>query len=266
MAARVRHALAQALSLTIVVIAIAAIGPATGRAASLADIISRLKPSVVAIGTHQELRRPPDRFLGTGFAVGDGTVVATANHVVPLSLDTIHHEYLCVFVGTGDSAIIVKVAQVRTDPFHDSALLTLASGRLTPLSLGDDGKVREGNEVAFTGYPIGAVLGLYPVTHRGIVSARTPIAIPQSGPKPLDPRTIRELRHPFDVFQLDATAYPGNSGSPLYQRETGQVIGIVSDVFVKESKERLLSRPSGITFAIPIRYMRTLLDRQLGAR
>ncbi len=26
---------------------------------------------------------------------------------------------------------------------------------------------------------------------------------------------------------LDATAYPGNSGSPLYDPETGEVVGII---------------------------------------
>ena len=29
---------------------------------------------------------------------------------------------------------------------------------------------------------------------------------------------------PFRVFQLDATAYPGNSGSPVYDPMTGAVI------------------------------------------
>ncbi len=255
-----RPGLAFALALAAVLL-----GPLPAPAARLAEIIARLKPSIVAVGTHEPLRRPPDRFLGTGFAVGDGSVIATANHVLPLSLDTEKHEYLCVFIGTGSEAMVVRVVQVRTDPFHNSALLKLAHGRLEPLVLGDDVRVREGDAIAITGYPIGAVLGLYPVTHRGIVSARTPIAIPQVAQKTLGPRMIRELRHPYEVFQLDATAYPGNSGSPLYERATGRVIGIVSDVFVKQSKEQLLSQPSGITFAIPIRYVRALLAAPPGA-
>jgi S1-C subfamily serine protease len=120
--------------------------------------------------------------------------------------------------------------------------------------------VAEGQQIAFTGFPIGAVLGLYPVTHRGIVSARTPIAIPQVTPGRLDPKMIKRLREKFEVFQLDATAYPGNSGSALYDAETGEVIGIVSSVFVKQSKEKVLSDPSGITYAVPISYARKLLQ------
>jgi S1-C subfamily serine protease len=72
---------------------------------------------------------------------------------------------------------------------------------------------------------------------------------------------IRRLEENYSVFQLDATAYPGNSGSPLYDAETGDVIGIVSSVFVKETKEKLLRDPSGISYAIPIRHAKALLAK-----
>jgi S1-C subfamily serine protease len=71
---------------------------------------------------------------------------------------------------------------------------------------------------------------------------------------------VRRLsRGPFPVFQLDATAYPGNSGSPVYDPATGEVIGVVNMVFVKGTKEAALERPSGITYAIPSRYLVELL-------
>ena len=63
------------------------------------------------------------------------------------------------------------------------------------------------------------------------------------------------------MLQLDATAYPGNSGSPLYDPETGAVYGIVNMVFVKGTKENALSHPSGITYAIPANYIRGLVER-----
>ncbi|NOX92949.1 MAG: serine protease, partial [Gammaproteobacteria bacterium] len=69
------------------------------------------------------------------------------------------------------------------------------------------------------------------------------------------------LRTPFDVFQLDATAYPGNSGSPLYHPDSGEVIGVLNMVFVKESRETVLEKPSGIAFAIPGRYAAALVDK-----
>jgi S1-C subfamily serine protease len=121
--------------------------------------------------------------------------------------------------------------------------------------------VREGQSIAFTGFPIGIVLGLFPVTHKGIISAISPIAIPMMKSRHLNSKVLKRLRHPFGVFQIDATAYPGNSGSPVYSIETGNVIGIINKVFVKESKENILSKPSGITYAIPIKYLLELLHK-----
>jgi S1-C subfamily serine protease len=105
------------------------------------------------------------------------------------------------------------------------------------------------------------VLGLYPVTHRGMVSAITPVARTADAARDLNAVQLQRMRNPFDVFQLDATAYPGNSGSPVYDPETGAVIGVVNSVFVKESRESVLERPSGISYVIPVTWVRELLDR-----
>jgi S1-C subfamily serine protease len=122
--------------------------------------------------------------------------------------------------------------------------------------------VKEGQSVLFTGFPIGSVLGVFAATHRGMVSAITPIAIPPPLAAQLDPRMLRRLATgPFPVFQLDATAYPGNSGSPVYDPESGEVLGIINMVFVKGTKEAALTQPSGITYAIPGKYLRSLLAK-----
>ena len=63
----------------------------------------------------------------------------------------------------------------------------------------------------------------------------------------------------FRVYQLDATAYPGNSGSPLYDPASGEVLGVMNMVFVKSTKENVLSDPSGISYAIPVEYLQRLL-------
>ena len=59
----------------------------------------------------------------------------------------------------------------------------------------------------------------------------------------------------------DGTAYPGNSGSPVYDPETGDVIGIINMVLVKGTKESALSQPSGITYAVPSRHLQSLLEK-----
>jgi serine protease Do len=117
----------------------------------------------------------------------------------------------------------------------------------------------------FTGFPLGMVLGFHHVTHRALVAAITPVADPAPTSQALNPRMIAQLRNaPYNVFQLDATAYPGSSGSPLYDPSTGEVVGIVNKVVVKGTKESVLTQPSGITYAIPGRYIQELLDRQPG--
>ena len=55
-------------------------------AASLVDTIKLVKPSVVGVGTYQEIRRPPSNLLGTGFHVADEHHILTNSHVLPKSI------------------------------------------------------------------------------------------------------------------------------------------------------------------------------------
>lgn len=230
-------------------------------AASLPDTIARIKPSIVGVGTVERSRVPPVEVLGTGFAVSDGRYVLTNAHVVAMTLDKEHFEYLAVFSGVGSHAQTRQAEVVGTDSVHDVAVLKISGPPLPPMHLGNDATVREGQFYAFTGYPIGMILGLYPVTQRGMISCITPIAVPANTMRSLSSEMIARLRHPYRVYQLDATAYPGNSGSPLYQMKTGRVIGIVNKVFVEGSKENALTHPSGISFAVPIKYAEALLKK-----
>ncbi len=236
--------------------------PAVG---SLPDTIDQIRGSVVAIGSVRPVKAtrakgPPLKFTGTGFAVGDGRHVVTNLHVLPQELDADNQEVLAVFSGRGESARVLKARIVSVDEMHDLALLSVEGQRLPAMKLADDNYLREGSSVAFTGFPIGMVLGLYPVTHRAIVSAVTPYVIPAHSSSTLTAVQIQRLRQPFEVYQLDAIAYPGNSGSPLYNPDDGRIVGVVNSVFVKESKESLLDKPSGITYAIPIKYVKKLMQ------
>ena len=66
---------------------------------------------------------------------------------------------------------------------------------------------------------IGQVLGPSAATHRAMVAAVTPIAIPPAHASALDANVLRRLqRGAFPVYQLDGTAYPGHSGSPVWVR------------------------------------------------
>lgn len=229
--------------------------------------IERVRGSVVAIGTFERTRSPQFQFRGTGFAVGDGTIIVTNSHVLPPLLDPARRESIAVLLpgrarAPTEDIQVREAKQIAVDVGSDLALLKVTGASLPPLKLRDSDGVREGQEVLFTGFPIGAVLGPFPATHRGMVSVVTPIAIPQARAAELDPQTVRRLTSgSFPVLQLDATAYPGSSGSPVYDPDTGEVLGIVNMVLVKSTKESALSQPSGITYAVPSRHLQSLLDK-----
>ncbi len=245
--------------------------PLAGAANELPDTIDSIRGSVVAVGVARPARRiadgkPSIEYRGTGFAVGAGYHVVTNHHVIEglagEAASPQQGETLAVFVGRGDRATVRSVTIAALDPDHDLALLQLGEPPLPPLGLGGDDLIREGEELAFTGFPLGLVLGLYPATNKAIVSAVTPVVVPAESAGALTPEMIRRLKTPYEVYQLDAIAYPGNSGSPVYRPADGKVVGIVNSVFVKGSRETMLQSPSAITYAIPVRYIRDLIDGQ----
>jgi S1-C subfamily serine protease len=231
-------------------------------AAGVVATIEQVKGSIVAVGTYERTRSPRFQFRGTGFAVGDGTLIATNAHVLPDTVDSTRLEVLAILVPGRERDLdqIREARRVAVEPATDLALLRIDGNALPTLKIGDSDSVREGQQVLFTGFPLGSVLGPYPVTHGGMVSAITPIAMPPIGSAQLNPKLVRRLAAgSFPVFQLDATAYPGNSGSPIYHLATGEVLGVLNMVFVKETKESALTQPSGITYAIPAKYLQDLL-------
>lgn len=229
-------------------------------AQSLEQVIARVKPAIVGIGSHQKTRTPAVQFIGTGFVTGDGLSVLTCAHVIEKLLAANPGETIGILTGQGEVAQFRAATVQALDAEHDLALLRLTGTPLPALQLGDAAEVREGQAMAFTGFPLGTLLGLHHVTHRATVSALTPVVLPSANAQRLDPKRLAQLQKaPYTVFQLDATAYPGSSGSPLFDPQTGLVYGIVNMVYVKGLKEAAVTAPSGITYAIPGRHIQALL-------
>jgi S1-C subfamily serine protease len=237
------------------------IGYTPSAVADIADILPRIKASVAGVGTLHPLRNPRIKLLGTGFVVADGQHVITNAHVAPILMEEDKGESLAVFLRGTDGIIVRKAIAEASDAEHDLLLLKIEGDAVPAMKLGDSNQVREGQQFYFTGFPIGAALGLYPATHRAGLAAIAPIFSPPAGTQSLTAKLIRRADNPFLMFQLDAIAYPGNSGSPLYDGNTGAVIGVINSVFVKGAKENALRDPSGITYAIPARYIQALLDK-----
>ncbi len=232
--------------------------PAAAQAADFVSVVARIKPSVVGITTILTGRALAAQLAGTGFAVADGHYVVTNHHVV--AGDGTAPVALQVLIPGSGAPERRSASLVVSDPTHDLALLRVEGAALPVARLRrEPGLVPDGTDIAITGFPLGVVLGLVPTTHRGIVAA-TPVnvgALPRANL--LDPAMIRMPR--FPVYQLDLIAFPGNSGSPLYSAETGEVIGVINSGFIKATKEKAATEPTAITFAMPVSYLRALIEK-----
>ncbi len=228
-------------------------------AADLPSVIAAARASVLPVGTFNATDSPRFGFRGSGFVVGDGNLVVTNFHVLPAGAEADSGPMMTVLASRNPDQLR-RARVVTTDRPHDLALLRIEGPPLPVLALDEPGTAREGQAVALMGFPIGGALGFAPVTHRGIIASITTAALPAATAQQLDPRALVRLRDGnYEVLQLDATAYPGNSGGPLLDAETGRVLGIVNMVLVKGARESALSAPTGITYAIPVRHLHELL-------
>lgn len=231
-----------------------------GYANDLVQTIKKIKSSVVGVGVFDPLAAPRATLQGTGFVIGDGTLVATNYHVVAKKLKKNPKQHRVIFTGTGNTNRTIQAKIVDFNALYDLAILKI-DATLPAVELGLDAIVPDGTDIAFTGFPIGAILGLYPATHRGIVSAYTPVITPSINSTKLSVEAIKRLREPYFIYQLDAIAYPGNSGSAVFEPATGKVIAIINKVFVKKTKESALTDPSGITYAVPVIHLKKMLNK-----
>ncbi len=233
-------------------------------AQGLPDLVARAKPSVVLVGTFSMTDAPRFQFRGTGFVVGDGLDVITNAHVLPEPGEMPAERRLEVRVWRGGQVWEAReVTLVNSARAQDLAHLRISGAAVPALTLAGPEVARQGADVALIGFPVGGVLGFSHVVHRGVLAAITAITLPQGSSQGLSPRAVRAIREgPFEIFQLDATAYPGNSGGPLFDMASGQVIGVLNMVLTKGSREAALSNPTGISYAVPVRHVQELMAQR----
>jgi S1-C subfamily serine protease len=190
------------------------------------DVIAKVKRSVVLI-----LGRLPDGVAsGTGFVAGPQEV-GTCAHVVDGATK--------IVLVTADGQKMGASVQ-SIDPLNDVAVLHAEGPLPPPLTLGANSAVREGDEIAVTGYPeiFGLdQLGFEPAssTSRGTVSAK---------------RTIEKEGSKVDELQIDAPLNHGNSGGPVYLTSDGTVIGLAQSV---------ISDTQGLNFAASVDALKAQL-------
>jgi S1-C subfamily serine protease len=237
-------------------------------AADLPALIERSKPAVVLVGTYSPTDSPRFGFRGTGFAVANGNFIITNAHVLPSPEVTETEQRVSIQVRAANGEWELRSTRIAAlDRAHDLVVLGFEGAPIPVLNIAGPALAREGRAVLIMGFPIGGALGFSTVSHRGIISAITPISLPAANARSLDVRALRQLRAgSFDILQLDATAYPGNSGGPVLDQETGEVVGVINMVLTKAGKESALSQPTGISYAIPASLLGPLIESAKAAR
>ena len=135
---------------------------------------------------------------------------------------------------------------IAVDNAHDLALLRIEGPPLRALRIGNSATGSGRAVVCIHRFSCRDVPWAFPATHRATLAALVPIARAGVTGKNLNPRMVARLRDPYVVFQLDALAYPGNSGSPVFDPATGDVYGIFNSVFIRETREQAIAGRAGL--------------------
>lgn len=174
---------------------------------SIADVVARVKPSVVAISTevvgYDIFNRPfKQQGAGSGWIIDENGLIVTNAHVVE-GAETI--------IVTLDDGKTFAAETVRTDLHTDLAVVKIDARNLPTANIGDSSRLRVGDWLV----AIGNSLGWGISATKGIVSSLG-VSI-----------TVSPGQTLYDLIQTDAAINPGNSGGPLVNM-AGEVIGITS--------------------------------------
>ncbi|MGO9230633.1 MAG: S1C family serine protease [Bryobacteraceae bacterium] len=158
--------------------------------------------------------------LGSGFIVSKDGKIVTNFHVIK--------DMKTASVRLANGEVFDSVSVLATDERRDLAVVQIAGVDLSPLELGDSDALTVGEPVVVVGTP----QGFEDTVTAGILSS------------------VRDTGEGFTVLQTDAAVNPGSSGGPLVNNKA-QAIGVIS--FRLKASE-------GLNFAIPIKYVRGLLN------
>lgn len=186
----------------------------------------------------------------TSAASGSGFVLTQDGYIVT--------NYHVIEDAAKDSSVTVEVAFANGDKYpaklvggeqdNDVAVLKIEAAGLTPVTLGDSGKLVVGEPVYAIGNPLGELT--YTLTD-GIVSALDRLITTSS--TNVNGRTESVT---LNVLQTNCAINPGNSGGPLFD-QYGSVVGIVSAKYTQSTSG---VSAEGLGFALPINDVKEIIS------
>jgi S1-C subfamily serine protease len=189
-----------------------------------AGAMGNLRLVLPAVGFVEVTEANGDFGTGSGFVITPDGKFLTCYHVTEnaqslrVRFDNDPHKYYEAVYLDGDSDADIALLQLSSGSF-DHALL-ISSGE----------EVQLGDEVGLLGYPLGTDLGMQVTYTKGVISS------------------FRKTEDDAMLYQIDANAYPGSSGGPLFRQSDGRVVGILKGGFKEE-------RAPGINFAVSVQEL-----------
>jgi putative serine protease PepD len=163
--------------------------------------------------------------------------IITNNHVIESAVTT---GTIKVEFTNGDQ---VNATIVGRDPMYDLAVLSIKTGNLPTIAVGDSSKVSVGDPVLAIGSP----LGLASTVTSGIISALN---------RPVTTGDVGSQSY-VNAIQTDAAINPGNSGGALVDAQ-GRIIGVNSAIATLSSGGT--SGSIGLGFSIPINEAKRVFE------
>lgn len=185
---------------------------------SVREIAARVRPSLVKI---TQVGREGAYGVGSGFVLGDGSLVATNKHVIG--------EARRLLVETSDGQQHPVAEVLAHDNRLDLAVLRLESRSLPALELADSDTALQGDPIVAMGNPEGLAFSVV----EGVISE------PQ--------RDVEGV----PMVQVAVPIERGNSGGPLLDRR-GRVLGVLT---LKSA------RTENLGFAMPVNALKGLLQK-----
>lgn len=175
---------------------------------SIADVVEKVYPSVVAISTEivsLDIFLTPRKQsgAGSGWIIDEDGIIVTNNHVIEGARK--------ITVELTDGRIFeADPNRIYRDPLTDLAIVKIDAHNLPAAAIGDSARLRVGDWVVAIGNPLGQGIRAKEGTVSGLNVTLS-----------ADGQTLS------DLIETSAAINPGNSGGPLVNMQA-QVIGITS--------------------------------------
>jgi len=238
------------------------------------EICAQSSPAVVQVDGGGEMN-------GSGFIVSPDGYILTANHVIR-DHEGKYYSTILITMIDGSSEFATPAAPISVEVIgKDYALLKIETKKPLPfLTLGSNDDVVIGGDAAIIGFPFSAIFPQKTQITREFCLTGTFAA--QSSEQVIVP--TRSLKNPalpivqhnvqVDIIYFQGPSVKGVSGSPILSRDTGKVVGIVSQKMsgLGDSLESLMDETAKGLGGVPINgldpgkavnQILTVLDRQL---